>query len=156
MKRVLQGVSKRRLRAPGDVIQLRHVLVVHETTADVPDTYSIIDTKTWTLSRSKNMLSIRAPLAVGAVGSLNGANFGIVLFKIVYIHMASQISKAGHKNETTVRREKNSVARSKIEAMLSDSTCVKDGSLCGHVPICYTKLFRVRVPCDVVNRTLLV
>jgi hypothetical protein len=84
------------------MVQLSHVLVVHETATCVPDTYSIIHTQARALSRGKNMLSIGTPFAMSAVGGQDGANFAVVLLKIIDVHMASQISKASYKNETTV------------------------------------------------------
>lgn len=76
--------------------------MVHESSADVPDTYSIIDTKTWTCCCRKNMLSIGAPLDVRAIGGLDGADLCVVLVEIVDVHMTSQISKSSNKDESSM------------------------------------------------------
>jgi hypothetical protein len=153
---ILQGVLEGRLRPPGYVIELLHVFVVHEAAADVPDTYSIINTEARTLRCSKNVFTIRAPLAMGAVGCLNGADFAVVLFQIVNVHMASQISKAGDKDEATVWGEKNSVSGSKVKVMLGYSASVEDSRLGRHVTIHDSKLLGVGRPGHVMDRALLV
>ena len=76
--------------------------MVHKSSPDVPNTYSIIDTKTWTCCCRKNMLSIGAPLDVSAISCLNGADLCVVFVEVVDIHMTSQISKSGNKDESSM------------------------------------------------------
>jgi hypothetical protein len=135
VERILQRVLQRRLRTPGDMVELRHVFVIHETAAYVPDTYSIIDTEARALGCRKNMLPIWAPLAVGTVSRLDGDNFAIVLLKVVNVHMASQISKTSDKNKTAVGGEEDSIPGPKIKIVLGNSADVKDSSLCRHIAV---------------------
>ncbi|KAG9938375.1 eukaryotic translation initiation factor 2A, partial [Aureobasidium melanogenum] len=53
-------------------------------------------------------------------------------------------------------RENNGVARTKVEAVLGNSTLVEDGRLSRHVAIDDTEFLGVGRPGDVVNRTILV
>jgi hypothetical protein len=156
MERVLQRMDGRRRRTPGNMIELGHIFVVHQATTDVPDTYSIINTKTRALGRCKNMSPIRAPLAVCAIGGLNSADFGVIFFKIVDVHVASQISKARNKNEATVWGEKDSVARPEVKVVLGNGASIKDGGFGRHVPVDDAELLRIRRPGHIVDRAFLV
>jgi hypothetical protein len=156
MERILQRMLQSRLGTPGDMVKLGHVFIIHEPAAYVPDTYSIIDTKARALSGRQNMLAIRAPLAVSAVGGLDSADFAIVLLEIIDVHLASQISKTSDQNKATVGREKNSVPRRKIKIVLRNSTGVKDGGLCRHVAINHAEFLRIGRPSNIVDWAFLV
>lgn len=100
---IIQGVLLRRLRAPGDVVQLVDVLVVHERSSDVVDANAVVDTKTRAGGRGKDVLAIRTPLAVGAVGGLDGADLGVVPLQIVDVHISSQVTETSNIYKATVR-----------------------------------------------------
>ncbi|KAG9912408.1 eukaryotic translation initiation factor 2A, partial [Aureobasidium melanogenum] len=70
--------------------------------------------------------------------------------------LASMVETFCDNNEATVRRENNGVARTKVEAVLGNSTLVEDGRLSRHVAIDDTEFLGVGRPGDVVNRTILV
>ena len=153
---IIQGVLLRRLRAKSDVVQLVDVLVVHERTSDVVDADAVVDAETRARGGGKNVPAIRAPLAVGAVGGLDGADLVVVPLQIVDVDIASQVTKAGDEHKTAVGREVDGIPGAQIEAVLGNGTGVEDGGLGRHVAVDDTELFRVGRPRNVVDGTLLV
>ena len=152
----LKRVLRRRLRTPSDMVQLVHLLVVHDAAKNVVDLEAVVDAKTRAGGGGKNVLAVGAPLANTGVARLDRSNLLVVLLQIVDVHLASQVSKASNDDESTVRGENDSVAGSKVEAVLSDSTLVEDGGLRRHVTVNHTELFAIRRPSNIVDGTLLV
>jgi hypothetical protein len=152
----LKRVLRRRLRTPSDMVQFVHLLVVHDSAKDVVDLEAVVDAKTRAGGGGKNVLAVGAPLANTGVARFDRSYLLVVLLQIVDIHLASQVSKASNNDESTVRGENDGVARSKVEAVLSDSTLVEDGGLRRHVAVNHTELFAVRRPSNIVDGALLV
>lgn len=87
------------------MIEFLYFLFVHQSSPSVPDSYTVVHSQSWAGCRCQDVLSIRAPLADAGVAGFNRAYLIMVFFKVVYIHLACQITKAGYKHESTMRRE---------------------------------------------------
>lgn len=132
------------------------IFVVHQTTLNMPDTNTVVHTQTWAGCRSKNMLSVRAPLTDGSITRLDRAHLFVILLQIVDVHLACQISKASHQDKSPMWGEKDSVSWSKVEAVLCNGALVEDGRLGRHVAIHHAKFFRIWRPSHVMDGTFLV
>lgn len=144
------------LGSPVDLVELYHVLVVHDGAGDVPQLDAVVDTQTRGGRGRHDIAAVRTPLTDTWVSTLNGGDLAEVLLQIVDVDLASQVTKTGNQNESTSRREGDGVSGRKGERMLRNSSVVENGGLGWHVTIHNTKLFRVWRPRNVVDRTLLV
>lgn len=144
------------LWTPGDVVELDHVLVIHDSTSHVPDADSVVYAKTWRCGRRKNVAGVWGPLADRWVSAFDGADLLVILLQIIDIHLSSQVSKAGNEDESSIWREKNGVAWAEWEGVGCHSALVKDRSLGWHESVDNSELLGIWRPCDVVDWTLLV
>ena len=148
--------ARRRSRTPHDVVQLNHVLVVHEGAADVPELDAVVDTQPRGRGGSHDILAVGAPSADAWVAALDGADLAVALVKVVYVDLTSQVAKAGNQGEATSGREDDGVARGDREGVVGNAAVVEDGGFGRHVAIHDAELGRVGRPGDIVDRALLV
>lgn len=156
MQRIPSRNSVRRLRSPGNVIQLYHVFIVHKTTTNMPQSNSIFNTKTWTSSGSQDEFAVWAPLTDTWIATFDGADLLVILFEIIDIHLPSKVSKTSNQNKTTGWGKQDCISGPEIERMGSNSSLVENGCLGWHVSVDHSKLFRIGGPRYIMNWAFLV
>ena len=100
----------RALRPPGYLVQLVHVLIVHQGAGDVPDADSIIDSQTRTGGRGQDVSPVGRPFAYTRVGGFDGGDLVVVLLHVVDVHLAGQVAESGHQDESALRTEEDGVS----------------------------------------------
>lgn len=156
VQRVNVGKVGSRNRAPDDVVQLNHVLVVHDTATNVPELDAVIDTKTGRCGGRQDETAVGRPGADTRVTAFDGSDLAIILLEVVNIDLASQVTETGNQGEPASRREDDGVTGAKREGVGGDGAVVEDGGLRGHVAVYDTELLGVGGPRHVVDRALLV
>ena len=156
----VQGVNIRKAasrdRAPDNVVQLDHVLVVHDTATNVPKLDAVIDTKTGRSGGSQDVAAVGRPGADTRVTTFNGSDLAIILLEVVNVDLTSQVTETGNQGETSSRREDDGVTGAKREGVGGNSAVVEDGGLGGHVAVNHAELLGVGRPRHVVDGALLV
>lgn len=143
-------------RPPEHMIQLDHVLVVHDGTADMPDPDTVVHAETRGGSRRHDVTAVRTPFTDTGVSAFDGADLAIVLGEIVHVDLTCQVAKTSYKDKPTVGGEGDGVAGPKRERVLRDRSVVEDGGLGRHESVHDTELPRVGGPGDIVDGSLLV
>ena len=162
-RKVLQWITTKwwmlsgALRSPANLIQLVHVLIVHQRSRDVPDADTIIHAQTRTRGRGQDVPPIGRPFTHAGVRGFDCGDLVVVFFHIVNVHLASQVAESGHQDESAaVRREEDGVSRAQGEGVFGGSADVEDGCFGWHVAVYDAEFFRVGVPRHIVNGAFLV
>lgn len=121
--------------SPADMVELINLLVVHQMTSGVPDAHTVVDTETWRGCGSENVLAIWRPFTKTGVACFDHADFGIVLFEIVDVHLACKVAKASQKQVSAVRREEHGVSWAQRKSVYCLSFCIEDDRLRRHVSV---------------------
>lgn len=156
VQRVNVGEVVSRNRAPDNVVQLNHVLVVHDTATNVPELDAVVDTKTGRSSGRQDVTAVRRPGADTGVTAFDGGDLAIILLKVVNIDLTSQVTETGNQGKPASRREDDGVTGAKREGVGGDGAVVEDGGFRGHVAVYDTELLGVGGPRHIVDRALLV
>ena len=156
LQRIPWRVLGARLRSPENIVQLVHIFIVHQSTADVPEANAVVNAQSRTGRSRQDETLIRRPFAHTGVRGFHRSNFGVVLLHVENVHLTGQVTKSSHQHKSPIRRKQNSVARSQGEGVLSHSTEVEDGGLGRHITVHDTKFLGVGRPGNVMDWSLLV
>lgn len=138
------------------MVELYHIFIVHDTTSNMPQLNSVVDTQPWASGSSQDVFAVRTPFAQTGVSTLNGTYLIVVFLEIINVHLSCQISEPRNQYKTAGWGEEDRISRAQWEVVCRNRPLIKDRCLCRHVSVHHSKLFGVGGPRHVMNWTLLV